>query len=105
MPNTTTMLTFASLLLAGCVATGENGGAVVIPGAVNYHVAAASGCGQAIAAFEAVIDSDAQTGNLNKSVYRRVTADLVAVKNSCAAGRDPEATRQLGVVKARYGYR
>jgi hypothetical protein len=56
-------------------------------------------------AFEAVIDSDAQTGNLNKSVYPRITGDLAPVKRTCAAGSDAEANRQLAGVKSRYGYR
>jgi hypothetical protein len=90
-------------LLAGCVGTG--GGTVVIPGAVNYHLAAAASCGSAIADFEKVINGDADTGNLNKGVHRRIVADLASVKTTCSAGRDVDASRALAAVKSRYGYR
>lgn len=106
MQNKTILLTFIALLLGGGVASaGGVGGTVVIGGAVNYHVAAAGACAQAISAFESIIDSDAQTGNLNKRVHRRVVADLAAPKSACAAGRDADASRQLSTIKARYGYR
>ncbi len=104
MRNTTGLLTLLALLLAGCASSSSNSAAVIIPGAVNYHVGG-SGCGQAIAAFELVIDSDAQTGNLNKSVYPRITKDLAPAKSACTAGRDADANSQLAAVKARYGYR
>jgi hypothetical protein len=94
----------SALALAACSATG-GGGAIVIPGGVNYHVAAAASCGASIAAFEAIINSDVETGNLNKGVHRRIVADLGSVKASCAAGRDAEAGSALAAVKARHGYR
>jgi hypothetical protein len=106
MQNKTILLTFIALALGGNAASaGSAGGTVVVAGTVNDRVAAAGGCAQAISAFEAIIDSDAQTGNLNKTVHRRVVADLAAPKSTCAAGRDADASRQLSTIKARYGYR
>jgi hypothetical protein len=67
--------------------------------------AASAACGSSIAEFEAIISSDAETGNLNKGVHRRIVADLAGAKASCAAGRDAEASRALAAVKARHGYR
>ena len=67
--------------------------------------AAAAQCAAAIAQFEAIITSDAETGNLNKGVHRRIVAELAGVKASCGAGRDAEASRALAGVKARHGYR
>jgi hypothetical protein len=67
--------------------------------------AAAADCAAAIAAFEAIISSDAETGNLNKGVHRRIVAELTGVKASCTAGRDAEASRALAGVKARHGHR
>ena len=65
----------------------------------------AATCNSAITEFEAIISSDAETGNLNKGVHRRIVAELAGVKASCAAGRDAEASRALAAVKARHGYR
>jgi hypothetical protein len=62
-------------------------------------------CGSAISEFEAIVTSDASTGNLNKSVYNRVVAELGAVKAQCGAGHDAEASRALAAVKSRHGYR
>ena len=55
--------------------------------------------------FETIINSDAETGNLNKGVHRRIVAELARVKASCAAGRDADASRALAAIKARHGYR
>ena len=67
--------------------------------------ASAAGCGSAIAAFEAIINSDAETGNLNKGVHRRIVDELASVKANCAGGRDADASRPLAAIKARHGYR
>ena len=53
---------------------------------------AAAHCAAAITTFEAVITSDAESGNLNKGV-RRIVGELAGVKASCSAGRDAEASR------------
>jgi hypothetical protein len=66
--------------------------------------AAAAACADAIAQFETIINSDVETGNLSKSVYRRIVAELGTVKAKCAAGHDGEAMRALGPVKSRHGY-
>lgn len=65
---------------------------------------ASGACANLIAEFEAVINNDAETGNLDKSVYRRIVAELTPVKRSCAAGHDAEAGRALLSVKSRHGY-
>ena len=57
----------------------------LVAGAVPAH---AQGCAGAIAEFVKVIDSDAATGNLNKGVHRRMTADLPA----CGPLAQPAAT-------------
>ena len=70
----------------------------------NSAVASAA-CQKALAEFEAIITSDAKTGNLNKGVSRRIAAELTGVQATCAAGRDADAIRQLGAIKHRFGYR
>ena len=67
--------------------------------------AAAAACGGAISEFEAITASDANTGNLNKSVYGRIVAELGPVKQQCSAGHDAEASRGLAAIKSRHGYR
>jgi len=67
--------------------------------------AASAACQNSIAEFEAIIASDARTGNLNKGVSRRIAAELTGVQATCAAGRDADAIRQLGAIKHRFGYR
>ncbi len=66
---------------------------------------AAAACGGAISEFEAIVTSDANTGNLNKGVYNRIVAELGSVKQQCSAGRDAEASRGLAAIKSRHGYR
>jgi hypothetical protein len=67
--------------------------------------AASAACGGAIGEFETIIGSDAETGNLNKGVYRKIIAELGPVKANCSAGRDAEAARALTAIKSRHGYR
>jgi hypothetical protein len=62
------------------------------------------GCGPAIARTQAVVDSDVATGNLNKPVGDRFSADLARAAQACSAGRDPEALGLLAAAKTRYGY-
>ena len=76
-------------------------GAIVLSGCG----AASAACGSAIATFETIINSDAETGNLNKGIHRRIVAELSSVKASCAAGRDADASRALAAIKSRHGYR
>jgi hypothetical protein len=76
-------------------------GAIVLSGCG----AASATCGSAIATFETIISSDAETGNLNKGVHRKIVGELAPVKTSCAAGRDADANRALAVIKSRHGYR
>lgn len=98
----------AALALAGCAGSSagpEMTGGPTAPAFAAGTGGGASGCALPIAEYEAVIDADKQTGNLNASVYRRIVADLQPVKASCAAGQTAAANSRLVAVKARYGYR
>ncbi len=97
-----------ALTLPGCasVETTDSGMGVAPSGtSASYQVAGPSDCGTSIAAFQAVLDSDQKTGNVNQSVYRRAMADMDGVKTACAAGRVADANNRLVAIKARYGYR
>jgi len=65
---------------------------------------AQAGCSAAIAEFRAVVESDARTGNLNKSVASRLLPELDRIAATCRAGKDAEALRALASLKQRYGY-
>jgi hypothetical protein len=65
---------------------------------------AQTGCDAAIAQFRRVIDSDAQSGNVHKSVYNRILPELGRIAENCRAGRDAEASRALQALKRRHGY-
>jgi hypothetical protein len=67
--------------------------------------AASAACSGAIGEFETIINSDAETGNLNKGVYRKIVAALAPAKANCAAGHDADASRALAGIKSRHGYR
>ena len=66
---------------------------------------ASAACSGAIGEFETIINSDAETGNLNKGVYRKIVSELGSVKAHCSAGRDAEASRALAAIRWRHGYR
>jgi len=70
-----------------------------------FTSSASAACGGAISEFEAIVTSDANTGNLNKGVYSRIVAELGPVKQQCGAGHDAEASRGLAAIKSRHGYR
>ncbi|KQS84658.1 MULTISPECIES: hypothetical protein [Methylobacterium] len=64
-----------------------------------------SGCGPEIARTKAIVDSDVATGNLNKPVGDRFSADLAHAAAECSAGKSGEALHLLAAAKSRYGYR
>ena len=62
-------------------------------------------CAGPINQLRAVIDSDAATGNLNRSVYARMQPGLAQAATLCRSGHPAEALRELQAVKHRNGYR
>jgi hypothetical protein len=103
------LLAMATVLaLAGCAgssAVPEPASSSAAPAFGTGSGGGASGCALPIAEYEAVIDADRQTGNVNTLVYRRIIADLQPVKASCAAGQTAAANSRLAAVKSRHGYR
>ena len=70
----------------------------------NADLPSGAGCRGNLARFRAVIDSDAETGNVNKTVYDRMTADLRQGEAFCSAGNDGAANSVVEATKRRYGY-
>lgn len=64
-----------------------------------------SGCGPEIARTQVIVDSDVATGNLNRPVGERFSADLGRAASECSAGRSGEALGLLSAARSRYGYR
>jgi hypothetical protein len=66
---------------------------------------ASAACSSAIAAFEKIINSDVSSGNLNKGVHKRISAELFRAQSDCIAGREVQASSTLEGIKKRHGYR
>ena len=78
---------------------------IVLIGLSATLAQAQGGCESAITQFRRVIDSDAQTGNIAKSVYNRIAPELGRIAETCRAGRDAPAMSALTALKRRHGYR
>jgi hypothetical protein len=55
--------------------------------------------------YQAVLDADVGTGNVNRSVYDQIETDLGRAANACAAGQDGEARAIIRSTKIQHGYR
>ncbi|MFG1396807.1 hypothetical protein [Roseixanthobacter pseudopolyaromaticivorans] len=97
----------AALLLSACTTTSSPPApslASAAPAGAADSTAGAASCTSALANFMKVVDADAASGNLNQSVFKRISADLATPKATCAAGKDSESRSQLAAIRARYGY-
>ncbi len=72
--------------------------------AASAQAASGAGCAATIARFSRAVESDASTGNMHQSVYRRVKPEIDRATAACQAGRDAEAIRMINATKGRYGY-
>ena len=108
MPTKISGFSLAALLVAGAIAGCQQKAAapaiVAVATPAPVVLPQGSGCGPAIGRTQAVVDSDVATGNLNKPVGDRFSADLAHASAACAAGRDGEALHLLAAAKSRYGY-
>ena len=107
VPPAIFLLALAALLVAGALGgCQQKAAAPAVAAATPAPVVLpqGSGCGPAIGRTQAVVDSDVATGNLNKPVGDRFSADLAHASAACAAGRDGEALHLLAAAKSRYGY-
>jgi hypothetical protein len=77
---------------------------VLLVVSLNAPAVAQTRCDAAIAQFRRVLDSDVQTGHVNKAVYGRILPELSKITETCRAGRDPQAISALTALKRRHGY-
>ncbi len=103
MPTIRLATLLAATLLAGCQQKAAAPSVAALAPA-PLVLPQGAGCGPAIGRTQAVVDSDVATGNLNKPVGDRFSADLARASAACAAGRDGEALSLLAAAKSRYGY-
>jgi hypothetical protein len=92
-----------ALLLAGCVTGGDPTPTQVA--AAPVVVTGPPACAQPIRDYVALVDSDVNSGHLNRDVHRRMSNDLLGVRSYCSAGRVAPALADLAEIKRRYGYR
>ncbi|MCJ2106060.1 hypothetical protein MKK70_11875 [Methylobacterium sp. E-041] len=108
MPTKISGFSLAALLaaaaLGGCQQKAAAPAVAVAGAPAPVVLPQGSGCGPAIGRTQTVVDSDVATGNLNKPVGDRFSADLAHASAACAAGRDGEALHLLAAAKSRYGY-
>jgi hypothetical protein len=62
-------------------------------------------CAKELSHYQTVLDADVGTGNLNRSVYEEIEADLSRAANACANGNDGEASAIIHSTKIKHGYR
>jgi hypothetical protein len=55
--------------------------------------------------YQALLDADVGTGNVNRPVYDQIEIDLGRAANACAAGHDGEARAIIRSTKLQHGYR
>ena len=65
----------------------------------------AAACADSLNSYQKVLTADVTSGNLNKTVYDQIEADLLRAANACAAGKDGEALGIIRSTKAKHGYR
>lgn len=66
--------------------------------------AGGSDCGGVISRYRSVVKADADTGNVNKSVYSQIDEEIRRAEAACSAGRDAEARSLVSASKSRHGY-
>ena len=103
------MMVVAAALGIGSACTSSSqptasGGA---PGAAPaaFSMPMGGGCQGEVTRFQAVLQSDVNTGNVARSVYNRAEPDLTRAATACQLGRESEAMSILAATKSRFGYR
>jgi hypothetical protein len=78
---------------------------VALAGASGFHSATAQGvCTVRLDRYQAVVNADHRTGNVNDSVYGQIEHELSRAAQACAAGHDGEALSLIRQSEIRHGY-
>jgi hypothetical protein len=102
-----------TLLLASCVREAPQPAprAAAPPGyaterytPAGFALPGGNGCQGDVGRFRAVMGNDYQTGNVNLSVFKRISAEIDEADHVCAAGDDARASGMIRATKAKFGY-
>lgn len=78
---------------------------VALGGANGFHPAMAQGvCTARLDHYQAVVNADHRTGNVNNSVYGQIERELSRAAEACAAGHVGEALSLIRQSEERHGY-
>ncbi len=73
--------------------------------ASGLHPAMAqNACAARLDHYQAVVNADHRTGNVNKSVYAQIEHELSRAAEACAAGHDGEGLSLIRQSEERHGY-
>ena len=61
-------------------------------------------CTDKIHRYQAVLDTDRASGNIEPPVYQAIEGDLSQAADACAAGHDREALRIIRASEEKHGY-
>jgi hypothetical protein len=100
----------AAVALGGCTQTPGTGQvAAAVPQAPARpawpSLPENAACTKELNHYQALLDTDVGTGNLNRSVYNEIEIDMSRAANACAAGKDAEARAIMHATKIKHGYR
>jgi hypothetical protein len=70
----------------------------------GFSLPGGTGCEADVSRFRAVMSNDYQTGNVNLSVYRRITAEIDDADHVCAAGNGTRASAMIRATRSKFGY-
>jgi hypothetical protein len=95
-----------SLALAGCKSASPVASNAPETGVAQLATQGSQGggCSSEIARYSAVMKSDYDTGNVNKSVYAQFQSEMARAQSACSAGHENEAIGLVRASKSRHGY-
>lgn len=70
----------------------------------GYPTPSVSGCGGAVARYQAVVDNDLRMGHVNKSVHAQIQNEISEANGACSSGQDARAVSLIRASKSRHGY-
>ena len=101
----------AAIALGGCNQTSGSSAPVAAvapqaPARPNWpKLPDGAACTNDLNHYQTVLDADVKSGNVNRSVYDQIEADLGRAADACAAGHDGEARAIIRSTKLQHGYR
>ena len=70
----------------------------------GFALPGGEGCQGDVGRFRAVMGNDYQTGNVNLSVYKRISAEIDEADHVCAAGDVAKASAMIRTTRSKFGY-